>query len=88
MWEQMLQLLFVPTVQAVLGIVVLCILIAVGFWLVSSFRDRATEDRLEPVERLANFQEMQLKGDISEEEFRTIKASMVRRRGTTAVQED
>ncbi len=74
MWE----LLSMPTVQAVLSVLVLCILIAVGFWLVSSFRDRNTDDRFTPAELLANFEEMHREGDISGTEFRTIKASMAR----------
>ena len=70
-----------PTVQAGLGVVVLCILIAAGFWLVSSFRDRTAEDRFESDEMLSNLEEMHREGDISEKEFRTIKASMDRHRG-------
>ena len=72
MWDW----LFIPTVQAVLGVVILSILIAAGFWLVSIYRDRATEDGLEPVDPLTNFEEMLREGDISEAEFRTIKASL------------
>lgn len=77
----MLELLSMPTVQAVLSVLVLCILIAIGFWLVSSFRDRNTDDRFTPEELLANFEEMHREGDISGTEFRTIKASMARLQG-------
>lgn len=70
----------VPTVQAGLGVLVLCVLIAAGFWLVSSFRDRTTDDRLPTEDLLSNFEEMHREGDISGKEFRTIKASMDRRR--------
>ena len=87
MWDQMLDLLSMPTVQAVLGIVVLCILIAAGFWLVSIFRDRAAGDGQVPVDTLAKFEEMYLEGDISESEFRTIKASLARRRDTPVEEE-
>jgi len=72
----MANLLTTPAVQAVLGIGVLCVLIAGGFWLVSIYRDRAINDWQEPGELLANFEEMHREGDISEKEFRTIKASM------------
>lgn len=72
-----------PTVQAGLGVVVLGILIAGGFWLVSSFRDRTADDRFTPQELLSNFEEMHREGDISGKEFRTIKASMDRHRKRT-----
>ena len=64
-----------PTVQAGAGVVVLAVIIAAGFYLLSSFRDYAAEDK-EPVDgALANLQEMHCKGDISDEEFRTIQAT-------------
>lgn len=84
----MMDVLSMPTVQAVLGIVVLCILIAGGFWLVSSFRDRAINDWQDPRELLANFEEMHREGDISETEFRTIKASMEQRPSAVPANED
>ena len=63
-----------PNVQLVAGLVVLCILTAIGFSLVSRFRDYAAHDRDTAVDALANLEEIHLKGDISEEEFRTIQA--------------
>lgn len=44
--------------------------------------DRVTNDRSEAEELIAKFEEMHREGDISGAEFRTIKASMTRRRGT------
>lgn len=70
----MLEVLNNPTVQAVLGIVVLCVLIAAGFYLVSIFRDYAANDHQRADDMLANLREMHLQGDISDEEFRTIQA--------------
>ncbi len=70
----MLEILNNPTVQAVLGIVVLCVLMAAGFYLVSIFRDYAANDHQGADDMLANLREMHLQGDISEEEFRTIQA--------------
>ena len=70
----MLEVLNNPTVQAVLGIVVLCVLIAAGFYLVSIFRDYAANDCRGTDDMLANLREMHLQGDISDEEFRTIQA--------------
>ena len=63
-----------PTVQAGLAIVVLCVLIASGFYLVSIFRDYAADDRDEAIDMLANLREMHKRGDISDEEFRIIEA--------------
>jgi uncharacterized membrane protein len=76
----MLDVLTMPTVQAVLGVTVLCVLIAGGFWFVSIYRDRAINDRLEADDLLSNFEEMHREGDISETEFRTIRASLGRQR--------
>jgi uncharacterized membrane protein len=63
-----------PTVQAVLGIVVLCVLVASGFYLVSIFRDYAANDHQGTEDVLANLRELHLKGDISDAEFRTIES--------------
>ena len=63
-----------PNVQLAVGLVILCILITAGFSLVSRFRDYAAQDRDIAVDALANLEEMHRKGDISEEEFRTIQA--------------
>lgn len=84
----MMDVLSMPTVQAVLGLVVLCILIAGGFWLVASFRDNAAKDVLSPEELLSNFEEMHREGDISGTEFRTIKASVTRSRGVVSTGDD
>ena len=64
-----------PTLQAGAGILVLAVMIALAFYLLSSFRDYAAEDK-EPIDgALANLQEIHRKGDISDEEFRTIEAT-------------
>jgi uncharacterized membrane protein len=64
-----------PALQAGAGILVLGVMIAAAFYLLSSFRDYAAEDK-EPIDgALANLQEMHRKGDISDEEFRTIEAT-------------
>ena len=64
-----------PTAQAGFAVLILCVLIALGFYLVSSFRDYAADDREVAPDVLANLQEMHRKGDISDEEFRTIQAT-------------
>jgi hypothetical protein len=64
----------VPWTRAVACLVVLCILIAVGFYVVSTFRDYAGNDRQSPYFADSNLQEMLRRGDISEAEFRTIQS--------------
>ena len=63
-----------PTVQAGAAVLILCVLIAVGVYVVSIFRDYAADDQDESSNVLANLEEMHRKGDISEQEFRTIQA--------------
>ncbi|TWU01540.1 hypothetical protein Pla100_12750 [Neorhodopirellula pilleata] len=62
-------------VQLSLGITIIAVVIAVAFWLLRRLRDYTTQDRPEPALSLSNLEEMLRKGDISEEEYRTIKAS-------------
>ena len=62
-----------PTVQAGIAVLVLCVLIAAAFYLVSSFRDYTAQDQESTSEALFKLEEMHRKGDISDEEFRTIK---------------
>lgn len=64
-----------PVTRIVLGLVVLCILVAVAFFVVSIFRDYGDDVHLNDEQMLSNLEEMRLRGDISEEEFRTIQAS-------------
>ncbi|WP_218933810.1 hypothetical protein [Rubripirellula lacrimiformis] len=60
--------------QAATAVVVLCILISGGFYLVASYRDYVADDREITPEALANLLEMHRKGDISDQEIRTIQA--------------
>ena len=60
--------------QARLALLILCVLLVIGFYLVSIFRDYAAEDREDPPKGIANLEEMHAKGDISDEEFRTIQS--------------
>ena len=53
---------------------VLCVLTALAFRLMSSLHDYADEDREQACDILAKLREMHLKGDITDEEFRTMKA--------------
>ena len=64
-----------PAVQAGAAMLVLGILITVAFYLVSRFRDYTAEDKEHTEGALSKLQEMHRKGDISDEEFRTIQAT-------------
>jgi hypothetical protein len=70
-------LLTTPTLQAVAGMLILCVLIAVAFNLVSRFRDYAVEDRYNADSVMANFQEMLRRGEITAAEYRNIQARSV-----------
>ncbi len=63
-----------PTLQAVAGLLVLCILLAVAFNLVSRFRDYTAEDWREQESVLPNFQEMLRRGEITAAEYRKIQS--------------
>ena len=77
-----------PALQAGPAVVVLCVLTAAGVYVVSIFRDCTAEDQETAAEHLLNLEEMHLKGDISEEEFRTIQATTHRQpRGPNAIDE-
>ena len=71
----MMELLSDPAVKAGLALLVLIIVSAAAFFLVSRLRDYTSGDRESSDECLLNLEEMRLKGDISEEEFRTIQAA-------------
>lgn len=63
-----------PTLQALSDLLVLCILIAVAFNLVSRFRDYAAEDWRDQESVLPNFQEMLRRGEITAAEYRKIQS--------------
>ena len=70
-----MELLSDPAVKAGLGLLILIIVSAAAFFLVARLRDYTNGDWDTTQSSLLNLEEMRLKGDISEEEFRTIKAA-------------
>lgn len=72
MWEA----LQIPGIRAGLSLAVLAVLIATAIQWMKRFRDQSSEDQLDPQEVLGNFAEMRRRGDINEDEFRTIQAAM------------
>ena len=75
----MQEFLTLPAVMAVLGVSILLVVLAVGYYLVRRFRDRTDDDRQTASDLLTNFREMRQEGDISEAEFRTIKTVLGRK---------
>ena len=51
-------------------------LIAIGAYAVSKWRDATDDDTSTASELLTNFREMHSRGDLTDEEFRTIKARL------------
>ena len=64
-----------PAVKAGLALLIVIILSSAAFFLVARLRDYTNRDWDSTSDGLLNFEEMRLKGDISEEEFRTIQAA-------------
>ena len=77
-----------PTVQVGIALLVLCILIAAAFYLVSSFRDYTAQDQESTAEALFKLEEMHRKGDISDEEFRTIQTRTHQQPGGSAMNDE
>lgn len=71
----MTDLLSDPTVRAGVAVLVLLVVATAAFFLVARLRDYTTQDWEEPQELLSNFEEMRLRGEITEEEFRTIQSA-------------
>ena len=71
----MTDLLSDPTVRAGLAVLVLLVVASAALFLVARLRDYTNQDREEPQEMLSNFEEMRLRGEITEEEFRTIQSA-------------
>ena len=62
--------------RLVITITVIAMLAAMGRYLVSKLRGGSDEDQPTSSEMLTNLQEMRHKGDLTEEEFRTIKTHL------------
>lgn len=63
----------------VVSCTVLACLIALGVYLVGRFRGRAEDDQPVASELLSNFREVHSRGQLSDEEFRTIKTLLARK---------
>lgn len=79
MFFKMSDILSSSVVQAVLGILVLMVLVAIGYQVVLKLRDSASNSSAEPDSLLSNFAEMRFGGGISDAEFRTIRSVLERK---------
>ena len=62
--------------QAVLWCTVLAVLLVFAYFVVLKFRDNATGDESNASDHLSNFRELHERGELSDEEYRTIKTKL------------
>ena len=72
----MVELLEGPWYLAIILFTAVVALVAVGAYTVSKWRDAIDDDTSSASELLTNFREMHSRGDLTDEEFRTIKARL------------
>ena len=72
----MVEFLDSSVARFVILMTVVAMLSAVGWYIVSKFRGGAGQERLTASKMLTNLQEMRQRGDVTEEEFRTIKRQL------------
>jgi len=74
------------SIQLVVWGAVLAVLVVAAYFVVTKLRGLAAGNDDTPVELLTNFREMKLQGDISDKEFRTIKALLNEKQAPTIKQ--
>ena len=72
---------FLPTMAVLLGI--LAALLLIGFWIRTRFVENASENSADPEELLVLYEEMRRQGDLTDEEFRSIKNRILPSRSHT-----
>ena len=72
----MVELLEGPWYLAIILFTAVVALVAVGAYAVSKWRDAIDDDTNTTSELLTNFREMHSRGDLTDEEFRTIKTRL------------
>ena len=75
-WLSMVKILEGPWYLAIILFAAVVALIAIGAYAVSKWRDAIDDDTNSTSELLTNFREMHSRGDLTDEEFRTIKAQL------------
>ena len=69
----MLEVLTSPSGRAVIWVTVFLVVSVIGWFVVLRFRDISGDDNPTSNELLTNFRDLHHEGDISEQEYRTIK---------------
>jgi hypothetical protein len=72
MWD----FLRTPAAQVTVGVAVVAILAATGIYVVGRVKSSFREDGISTNEMLTNFRELHSRGDLSDGEYRTIKATL------------
>jgi uncharacterized membrane protein len=75
----MLRLLQTREAQIIIWLAVLAVLVAVAVYVVRKFRDLAAGQQNQGSELMSNFRELHSQGDLTDEEFRTIKNKLAGR---------
>jgi uncharacterized membrane protein len=75
----MQSLLTAPLGQLVIWLVLLTVLIAVFNWVIGKIRTKSAQQELTAGELLSKFRELHSQGELSDAEFRTIKATLAAR---------
>jgi uncharacterized membrane protein len=65
-----------PWTRGIMLLAAIVALVAVGVYAVSKWRDVTGDDRITTSELLSKFREMHSRGELTNEEFRTIKARL------------
>lgn len=65
--------------QVVVWMAVCAALVAVGIYVVAKVRGSLSEDEPQPHDLLTNFRDLHAQGELSDEEYRTIKAALAAR---------
>lgn len=74
--RKMAELFEDPTVQLILWLAVLAAMIAVAVYVIMRIRSEPVQSEPVASEMLSKFRELRGQGDLSEEEFRTIKTTL------------
>jgi hypothetical protein len=65
-----------PTAQVTLGVAVGAILVAIGIYVVARVKSSFREDGISTNEMLTNFRDLHSQGELTDREYRTIKATL------------
>ena len=62
--------------NAIITVGVLCLLLVVGAYIITKYRDGSDDSGTGTSDLMSNFRDLRAKGDLSDEEFRTIKSML------------